>query len=182
MRRRRGWLSAIIKICCSLVEETTAMEKQEEIGRDCVTLHSSIIQARKNLTGQLRAAWPWTVFHILELILPAHRIYTLVPVSTNGVDLFHGLGNDPMRFNSGKTKSLCGSFSLSRTILRPPLAVNAFETVVNLLIPTTKRCPYLGCVLKWNAYEHTRDCPCHNSRFTENGRLIGNPAMQSLKY
>lgn len=76
----------------------------------------------------------------------------------------------------GKENPYAGVFSPSRTILRPQLAVNAFEAVVNLFTPTTKRCPHLGCALKWNPQEHTWDCPCHGSRFTEDGKLIDNPA------
>lgn len=72
-------------------------------------------------------------------------------------------------------------FSPSRTILRPQLAINAFEAVASLLTPTTKRCPHLGCALKWNPSEHTWDCPCHGSRFTKDGKLIDNPAMGDLK-
>lgn len=72
-------------------------------------------------------------------------------------------------------------FSPSRSILRPQLAVNGFEALVSLLTPTTKRCPHLGCALKWNPTEHTWDCPCHGSRFTEDGKLIDNPATGNLK-
>ena len=71
-------------------------------------------------------------------------------------------------------------FSPSRTILRPQLAVNMFEAVTGLLTPSPRRCPHMGCALKWNPYEHTWDCPCHGSRFTENGGLIDNPATGGL--
>lgn len=71
-------------------------------------------------------------------------------------------------------------FSPSRSIMRPQMAVNAFEAVANLLTPSSKRCPHLGCALKWNEYEHTWDCPCHGSRFTEEGRLIDNPSTGDL--
>ena len=71
-------------------------------------------------------------------------------------------------------------FSPSRTILRPQLAVNGFESAVSLLTPTAKRCPHLGCALKWNPQEHSWDCPCHGSRFTEGGKLIDNPATGDL--
>ncbi len=67
-------------------------------------------------------------------------------------------------------------FSPSRSILRPQLAVNAAESLIGLLTPTTPRCPHLGCALKYNPQEHSWDCGCHGSRFTETGELIDNPA------
>ncbi len=67
-------------------------------------------------------------------------------------------------------------FSPSRNILHPQLAVNIFESATGLLTPTVPRCPHLGCALRYNRAEHTWDCPCHGSRFTEKGELIENPA------
>ena len=72
-------------------------------------------------------------------------------------------------------------FSPSRSIWHPKLFVNGLESTVNLLTPTNKRCPHLGCALKWNKAEHTWDCPCHGSRFAESGKLIDNPATDDLK-
>lgn len=69
----------------------------------------------------------------------------------------------------------------SRSILTPQFFVNMGETIINFAKPTAKRCPHLGCALKWNSAEHTWDCPCHGSRFTENGNLIENPATDDLK-
>lgn len=81
----------------------------------------------------------------------------------------------------GKRNPYAEVFSPARSILRPQLAVNACEAVVSLLTPSVKRCPHLGCALKWNAQEHSWDCPCHGSRFNEDGRLIDNPATGNLK-
>lgn len=81
----------------------------------------------------------------------------------------------------GKESPYAEVFSPSRSILHPQLAVNGLETMISLLTPTPKRCPHLGCALKWNSVEHTWDCPCHGSRFTEDGRLIDNPATGDLK-
>lgn len=67
-------------------------------------------------------------------------------------------------------------FSAQRSILKPQLLINGFDTTVNLLTPTKKRCPHLGCALKWNKAEHSWDCPCHGSRFEEDGTLIDSPA------
>ena len=76
----------------------------------------------------------------------------------------------------GKKNDFEDVFSPQRSILKPQLFVNGFEAVVNLLTPTMKRCPHLGCALKWNKAEHTWDCPCHGSRFEESGKLIDNPS------
>ena len=81
----------------------------------------------------------------------------------------------------GRENRYAGIFSPSRTILRRQLAVNAFGAVVNLLTPTSKRCPHMGCALKWNRAEHTWDCPCHGSRFDRDGSLIDNPATGDIK-
>ncbi len=70
-------------------------------------------------------------------------------------------------------------FSPSRSILKPQLFFNGMETLSNFVFPTTKRCPHLGCALKWNKAEHSWDCPCHGSRFEENGKLIDNPATKN---
>lgn len=73
-------------------------------------------------------------------------------------------------------------FNPSRTMLRPQLFINAFEATTNLFTPTQKRCPHMGCALKWNPVEHTWDCPCHGSRFTKDGELIDNPATDDLNF
>ena len=67
-----------------------------------------------------------------------------------------------------------------RSMLKPQLFLNGFETAVNFLTPTKKRCPHLGCALKWNSAEHSWDCPCHGSRFSEKGELLDNPSNGNL--
>ena len=81
----------------------------------------------------------------------------------------------------GKFNPYAAVFDPSRTVLRPQLAVNTFDSVVGLLTPTAPRCPHLGCALKYNRAEHTWDCPCHGSRFTEEGKLVNNPATDDKK-
>ena len=82
----------------------------------------------------------------------------------------------------GKENPEAKVFSPSRSILRPQLAVNLWKTTVGLLTPTAPRCPHLGCALRYNPVEHTWDCPCHGSRFTEQGELIDNPATDDKKF
>ncbi len=71
-------------------------------------------------------------------------------------------------------------FSPSRSVLHPQLAVNAGESGLNLLTPTRPRCPHMGCALKYDPQEHSWDCPCHGSRFAEDGLLLDGPATGNL--
>ena len=80
-----------------------------------------------------------------------------------------------------KKNSYSKIYSPDRSILHPQLALNGVSAVINLLTPTTPRCPHLGCALKYNKAEHTWDCPCHGSRFTEDGVLIDNPSTDDKK-
>lgn len=80
----------------------------------------------------------------------------------------------------GKNNEYEAIFTPSRTILRPQLAVNAFEAAISILTPTSPRCPHMGCALKYNGTEHTWDCPCHGSRFSDKGKLIDNPATGNM--
>lgn len=81
----------------------------------------------------------------------------------------------------GKANPYEGVFSPSRRMLRPQLLANGGSAAINLLTPTVPRCPHLGCALKWNPWEHSWDCPCHGSRFSEDGTLLDNPADGDLK-
>lgn len=76
----------------------------------------------------------------------------------------------------GRKNPCAALFDPSRGVLRPQLAVNAWESALGLLTPTAPRCPHMGCALKYNAQEHSWDCPCHGSRFGEDGRLIDGPS------
>jgi glycine/D-amino acid oxidase-like deaminating enzyme/nitrite reductase/ring-hydroxylating ferredoxin subunit len=42
-------------------------------------------------------------------------------------------------------------------------------------------CTHLKCVVRWNAAAHSWDCPCHGSRFSPEGDVLGGPAEQPLQ-
>ena len=81
----------------------------------------------------------------------------------------------------GRKNDFAEVFSPQRSILKPQLLINGLAAVGNLLTPTAPRCPHMGCALKWNKAERSWDCPCHGSRFEQNGKLIDNPAAGNLK-
>ncbi len=72
-------------------------------------------------------------------------------------------------------------FTPDRNMLKPQLFVNTVESTAGFVGFTGKRCPHLGCSLKWNSAEHSWDCPCHGSRFDKNGTVLDNPANGNLK-
>lgn len=71
-------------------------------------------------------------------------------------------------------------FTPQRTVLRPQLAANGLEAIAGWLTFQRPRCPHMGCALRWNSRERSWDCPCHGSRFSENGKLLDNPATGDL--
>ena len=81
----------------------------------------------------------------------------------------------------GRESPYAQIFDPSRSMLHAQLAINAAEAMLGLVTPTAPRCPHMGCVLKYNAAEHSWDCSCHGSRFTEDGELIDNPATDDKK-
>ena len=67
-------------------------------------------------------------------------------------------------------------FNPQRSMMRKQLLINGFKYASSLLKPFGNRCPHLGCRLTWNSAEHSWDCPCHGSRFSEDGELLNDPA------
>ena len=80
----------------------------------------------------------------------------------------------------GKQSPWASIFTPNRSILHSQLAINLLESSIHLLRPTRPRCPHLGCALHWNPAEHSWDCACHGSRFSESGILLDGPATEPL--
>lgn len=81
----------------------------------------------------------------------------------------------------GKRNRYADLFSPQRRMPLPALLSNLGTSLANYMIPTTRRCPHMGCALRYNRAEHSWDCPCHGSRFDLAGHLIDNPAMKDAK-
>ena len=65
----------------------------------------------------------------------------------------------------------------------PVFLFNALYNVSKILCAlfTRKKCPHMGCKLKFNPNTSTWDCPCHGSRFEKDGEIITCPAVEEFK-
>lgn len=80
----------------------------------------------------------------------------------------------------GRKNASAEVFDPARSIWHKQLWVNGFSAAKNLITPTAPRCPHMGCALKRNSAEHTWECPCHGSRFTDDGKLLDNPSNRDM--
>ena len=71
-------------------------------------------------------------------------------------------------------------FSPQRSMLRKQLVKNMGEALVGIVNFSNKRCTHLGCRLKWNKKEKVWECPCHGSKFDEDGVVLNGPANKNL--
>ena len=59
--------------------------------------------------------------------------------------------------------------------------VAAYRDEEGQLHERTAVCAHLGCVVAWNSFEKSWDCPCHGSRYhREDGHVVNGPAINGL--
>ncbi len=58
-----------------------------------------------------------------------------------------------------------------------PILKNTGTAIVNLIKPK-KRCNHLGCALYFNKEEQVYECPCHGTKYNQQGDIIFNPAQK----
>jgi len=61
---------------------------------------------------------------------------------------------------------------------RKPVAVSRADDGALRAVSAT--CTHLGCLVRWNDAESSWDCPCHGSRFADDGSVIAGPATGPL--
>jgi glycine/D-amino acid oxidase-like deaminating enzyme/nitrite reductase/ring-hydroxylating ferredoxin subunit len=121
---------------------------------------------------------PWR-----ELLDPARK--TLKPsvvatyVSENFDYPYHFILDRLRRNRSDTVRTLKPGEGKVLTIGGKPVACH--RTDDGELVKVSAICTHMGCLVRWNVRERTWDCPCHGSRFTPDGLVIGGPAEAALE-
>jgi glycine/D-amino acid oxidase-like deaminating enzyme/nitrite reductase/ring-hydroxylating ferredoxin subunit len=67
-----------------------------------------------------------------------------------------------------------------RVIRRGVHKVAAYRDESGTVHECSAVCTHLRCIVDWNTAEKSWDCPCHGSRFSPTGKVIGGPAISDL--
>lgn len=79
---------------------------------------------------------------------------------------------------SGRKNKYAKLFHPKRWSPAFPLLKNIGVAGINLLKPK-KRCTHLGCALYYNKEEQVYECPCHGTKYDNEGNILFNPANTS---
>jgi glycine/D-amino acid oxidase-like deaminating enzyme/nitrite reductase/ring-hydroxylating ferredoxin subunit len=137
------------------------------------------------LTGGTHAGW--AIAHRLSGLPASHRKHWRRPRRIGRREL-----GGVARFNldSGRrlltdhVRALVGERSLApgegAVVRRGARLVAVHRRDDGSLGEVSAHCTHLGCVVAWNAFERSWDCPCHGSRFDADGQVLEGPATKPL--
>lgn len=60
-------------------------------------------------------------------------------------------------------------------------AASAWRLATSAFRPKAPACSHYGCRTAWNSDDKTWDCPCHGSRFDEDGNVLDAPAVRPVR-
>ena len=81
----------------------------------------------------------------------------------------------------GKVGQLDDKGTLQKTIANDKVVVIRNPANPQQLVAVNPTCTHKGCTVVWLPDEKQFDCPCHNSDFTADGKVIKGPARKPLK-
>ena len=79
-----------------------------------------------------------------------------------------------------KNNAICNLTKPNRFFIVDNLFKNIFNSIINILKPTTPRCTHLGSALVYNKNENIWECPSHGSIYNKEGAVIEGPAIKNL--
>jgi len=70
---------------------------------------------------------------------------------------------------------------LNQKIADSPVIIIRNPTDKNSLIAVNSNCGHAGCAVNWEQDQKSFICPCHESKFSPDGKILGGPAIEPLK-
>ncbi|HEY8401352.1 MAG TPA: FAD-dependent oxidoreductase [Cytophagaceae bacterium] len=118
---------------------------------------------------------PWLKIYDATRFTPAASVFDFIKENTDVIKHFIkdrleivSMDPDELRPGEGRIIKINGQkYAVSKD-------ENNEVNIVNAV------CPHMGCIVQWNSSEKSWDCPCHGSRFENNGNVITGPAVSNL--
>jgi glycine/D-amino acid oxidase-like deaminating enzyme/nitrite reductase/ring-hydroxylating ferredoxin subunit len=136
-------------------------------GTAAAMLISDLILERNN---------PWTTTFTPARLKP---IASAPAIAQEAVSTIKGLADRFIRVRKQELSSIPPGEGRVISYDGKSIAVHRDET--GALHACSATCPHMGCIVQWNAAEHTWDCPCHGSIFDAMGEVLSGPATTALK-
>ncbi|MBL1173858.1 Rieske 2Fe-2S domain-containing protein [Pantanalinema sp. GBBB05] len=94
-----------------------------------------------------------------------------LPAATPGADGFAPVGDMATLDKEGMLKAqISGKPAI---VVRDPIKPNA-------VLAVNPTCTHKGCIVNWDASQKHFVCPCHGAEFSPDGKVLKDPAKQSL--
>jgi Rieske Fe-S protein len=120
---------------------------------------------------------PWTALFDPNRVKPTASARAFVKENLNVAQRFVG---DRLKGHSyERVDDLAPGQGHVRSVGSKLVAVSRDET--GTVHAVSARCTHLGCIVNWNSAERTWDCPCHGSRFAQDGEVLEGPAVRALE-
>jgi Rieske Fe-S protein len=119
-----------------------------------------------------------------DLYNPSRRTAASTNQGNNNNDKENQTEDNPTTINKTQNKSFIQSLSSEQgTIIEenPDNPIAVYKDKNGQVHTFSTKCTHLGCTLTWNPLEKSFDCPCHGSRFFNNGKVINGPANKELE-
>jgi len=68
-----------------------------------------------------------------------------------------------------------------KVILTQDKKMAVYKDTDGMTHAVSAKCTHMGCIVGWNNAEQSWDCPCHGSRYTQDGKVIYGPALKNLE-
>lgn len=136
---------------------------------DCISLDKiAYIGKYSDLTENMYVATGYNKWGMSTSNIAANIITDLIMGKENEyLDVYDSTRLEPIK-NSAEVGNMLKE--ISKSVIAPRLDVTREK----------KYCTHLGCELTWNELTKTWDCPCHGSRFEENGESIEAPSINDM--